>query len=75
MRNVNYLRLLSDQAHPLFVFCRCVLGKPLFEMCWFYMGIAQIALDPPPLSNGLMWKKSAMRAMPMETTHLKRGFP
>ena len=19
-----------------------------FEMCWFYMGIAQIALDPPP---------------------------
>ena len=48
MRNVNYLRLLSDQAHPLFVFCRCVLGKPLFEMCWFYMGIAQIALDPPP---------------------------
>ena len=23
-------------------------GKPLFEMCWFYMGIAQIALDPPP---------------------------
>ena len=50
MRNVNYLRLLSDQAHPLFVFCRCVLGKPLFEMCWFYMGIAQIALDPPPLS-------------------------
>ena len=23
-------------------------GKPLFEMCWFYMGIAQIALDHPP---------------------------
>ena len=23
-------------------------GKPLFEMCWFYMGIAQIALDLPP---------------------------
>ena len=22
------------------------LGKLLFEMCWFYMGIAQIALDP-----------------------------
>ena len=22
-------------------------GKPLFEMCWFYMGIAQIALEPP----------------------------
>ena len=26
----------------------CQLGKPLFEMCWFYMGIAQIALEPPP---------------------------
>ena len=25
------------------------LGKPLFEKCWLYMGIAQIALDPPPL--------------------------
>ena len=25
------------------------LGKALFEMCWFYMGIAQIALDPPTL--------------------------
>ena len=24
------------------------LGKPLLEMRWFYMGIAQIALDPPP---------------------------
>ena len=23
-------------------------GKPLFEMCWFYMGIAQIALGPSP---------------------------
>ena len=26
-------------------------------MCWFYMGIAQIALDPPPLSKGQTWKK------------------
>ena len=26
-------------------------------MFWFYVGIAQIALDPPPLSNGQMWKK------------------
>ena len=25
------------------------LEKPLFEMCWFYMSIAQIALEPPPL--------------------------
>ena len=24
------------------------LGKPLFEMCWFHMGTAQRALDPPP---------------------------
>ena len=29
-----------------------LLGKPLFEMCWYYVGIAQVALDPsPPLSN------------------------
>ena len=35
------------------------LGKPPFEMCWFDVGIAQIALDPFPLSNGQMWKKSA----------------
>ena len=28
-------------------------------MCWFDVGIAQIALDPFPLSNGQMWKKSA----------------
>ena len=25
-----------------------ILGKPLFKMCWFYMGIDQTALDPPP---------------------------
>ena len=24
------------------------LGQPLFEMCWVYMAIAQIAQDPPP---------------------------
>ena len=36
-----------------------VLEKPLFEICCFYNGIAQIALDPPlpPLSKGQMWKK------------------
>ena len=28
-------------------------------MCCFYMGIAQIASDPPPLSNGQTLKKSA----------------
>ena len=26
-----------------------LLGKPLFEMCWYYVGIAQVALDPSPL--------------------------
>ena len=26
-----------------------IKGKPLFEMCCFHMGIAQIALDPPAL--------------------------
>ena len=25
------------------------LGQPLFEMCWVYMAIAQIAQDPLPL--------------------------
>ena len=24
-----------------------LLGQPLFEMCWVYMAIAQIAQDPP----------------------------
>ena len=24
------------------------LGQPLFEMCWVYMAIAQIAQEPPP---------------------------
>ena len=37
--------------------CRFALRKPLFEIWWFYMGIAQIALDPPPLCQ--TWKKSA----------------
>ena len=36
------------------------LGKRLFEMCWFYIGIAQIDLDPPSLlSNRQTWKRSA----------------
>ena len=29
--------------------CLAALGESLFQMCWFYMGIAQIALDPSPL--------------------------
>ena len=28
--------------------CKLSLGKPLLEVCWFYMVIAQIALEPPP---------------------------
>ena len=90
MRNVNYLRLLSDQAHPLFVFCRCVLGKPLFEMCWFYMGIAQIALDPPPsvrqtneeekvpqtIQASPYTPRQTWGKMPLWKQHIsKRGFP
>ena len=30
--------------------CKLSLGKPLLEVCWFYMVIAQIALEPPPPS-------------------------
>ena len=30
-----------------------LLGKPLFEMCCFHMGIAQIALDTPV--KGVSW--------------------
>ena len=30
--------------------CQARLEKPLFEICLFYMGIAQIALEPPPPS-------------------------
>ena len=37
----------------------CPLGKPLFEKCWCYMGIAQNVFRPPPLSNRQTWKKSA----------------
>ena len=39
-------------------------GKPLFEICGFYMGIAQIALDPcpPPLCQpGKRGKKESAR--------------
>ena len=27
------------------------LGQPLFEMCWVYMAIAQIAQDPPSVKR------------------------
>ena len=65
------------------------LEKPLFEMCWFYMGIAQIALDPQPLCQpGKRGKKvpQTILASPYAPPHLrampiwkqlisKRGFP
>ena len=35
------------------------LGKPLLEMWWFYMGIAQIAIDPPPSVKQASVEKSA----------------
>ena len=68
-----------------------ILGKPLFEMCWFFMGIAQIASEPHPLSvKGQTWTKSARNHLGkplhpplsplsgnahMETTHFSKGLP
>ena len=66
------------------------IREALFEMCWFYMGIAQIALNPPPPSvKRANVEKSAqhhpgkplhtsppLRAMPLWKHHIsKRGFP
>ena len=34
------------------------LGQPLFEMCWVYMAIAQIAQDPPLCQTDKCGKKS-----------------
>ena len=63
------------------------IGKPLFEMCWFYMGIAQIALDRPRLpsfkrANVEEKVPQTILASPpltgnahMETTHFKKGLP
>ena len=33
----------------------CVLGKPQFEKCRVYLGIAQIAFDPPPSLKRARW--------------------
>ena len=33
----------------MFLIVAVFLGKPLFEMCCIHLGIAQIALDSPPL--------------------------
>ena len=46
------------------------LGKPLFEMCWFYMGNAQIALDPPALCE-----TGKVPQTILVTTHFKKGLP
>ena len=35
-------------------------GKPLFDLCWFFMGIAQIALDLPLCQTGKCEKESAI---------------
>ena len=60
------------------------LGKPLLEMRWFYMGIAQIALDPPSLKRANVEKKVSQTILAslytpltvhMETRHFKKGLP
>ena len=53
-----------------------LLGKPLFEMCWYYVGIAQVALDPsPPLSNGQTWKRSAPAILASPPLHHQENVP
>ena len=65
------------------------LGQPLFEMCWVYMPIAQIAQGPPPSVKRTNVEKSAPNHpgkplhpltpltgnayVYMETTHFKKG--
>ena len=46
-----------------------------FEMCWFFMGIFQIAIDPPPhlLLNGQTWKKVLQTILASPYTHGQRG--
>ena len=41
--NSSYSCCLVEQRH-------FALGNSLFEICWFYIGIAQIVLDPLPPS-------------------------
>ena len=48
--------VLTTQSGILCKRLPLLLGKPLFETCWFYMGFVQIALDPP-LSNRQTWGK------------------
>ena len=55
--------------------CKRSLGKPLFEMCWFCMGIAQIALDPlPPTIKQANVEKKCLKPSWQALTPLgKRG--
>merc|ERR1719400_1728731 len=61
-------------------------GKPLLEMCWFYMGIAQKALDAPLCQMGKREKSAPNHPgqplhLPltgnahMEATYFKKGLP
>ena len=56
----------SDQSHQ----DDQLLSKPLQEMCWIYMGIAQIALDwHPHLSNSQMWGEKCTKPSWQALTH------
>ena len=44
-------------CHPTFL-----REAPFWKCVGFYIGIAQIASDPPPLSNKQTWKKVALNA-------------
>ena len=46
----SILGILISSSASLSISIISCLGKTLVEMCWFYMGIAQIALDPHPPS-------------------------
>ena len=52
-----------------------LLGKLLFEMCWYYVGIAQIALDPPspPVKRANVEKKCPKPSWQALTPLGKRG--
>ena len=56
---LNLKRLISQLLHFLHMLLIYVLqGKPLFEMCWFYMGgHCQNCCRPPPCQTGKRGKK------------------
>ena len=49
------------------------LGQPLFEMCWVYMAIAQIAQDPPSVKRTNVEKKCYKPSWQALTPPGKRG--